>query len=67
MELFATVVYEWALLTAITTKSSIIDLPRYPKYTFLASNSKTLKRDSCESIAMSAKFLETQLLDSCHP
>ena len=32
-----------------------------------ASNSKTLKRHSYKSIAMSAKFLETQLPDSCHP
>ena len=44
MELFATIVYGWTLQTAIITKSSIIDLARYPRYTSFASNSKTLKR-----------------------
>ena len=42
-------------------------LSRVPKVYLFASNSKTLKRHLYESIAMSAKFLETQLPDSCHP
>ena len=67
MELCATIVYGWTLLTAIITKSSLIDLAGYPRYTSFASNPETLKRRSCESIAMSAKFFETQLPDSCHP
>ena len=67
MELFETIVYGWTLLTAIITKSSIVDLSGYPKYTSFASNSKTLKRHSCESIALSAKFLETQLPNLINP
>ena len=67
MELFGAIVYGWTLLIAIITNSSIVDLEGYQSYTTFASNSKTLKRHSCKSIAMSAKFLETQLPDSCHP
>ena len=50
-------VYGWTLLTAFITKSSVVDLVSYPRYTLFTSNPKTLKRNSCESIAMSAKFL----------
>ena len=68
MELFTTIVYGWTLLTAVITKSSVMDLVGYSsRYSFFASNSKTLKRHSSESIAMSPKFIETQLPDSCHP
>ena len=67
MELFGAIVYGWTLLTAIITKSSIVDLEGYQSYTTFASSSKTLKRHLFKSIAMSAKFLETQLPDSCHP
>ena len=42
-------------------------LGRVPKLYPFAKNSRTIKRHSYESIAMPAKFLETQLLDSCHP
>ena len=65
MEFLATVVYGWTLLTAIITKNSIIDLAGQPRYTSFASNSKTLKRHSCEFIAVLAKFPEAQLTDSC--
>ena len=43
---FAKVVYGWTLQTAIITKSSILDLAGYPRYTSFTSNSKMLKRHS---------------------
>ena len=67
MELFATIVYGWTLLTVTLTKSSIVDLAGHPRHTSFASNLKALKRYTWESIAMSAKLLEIQLPNSCHP
>ena len=60
MELFMITVYGWALLTAIITKTAVVDLAWCPRDTSFTNNSKTLKR---ESIAMPGKFLEFQLLN----
>ena len=57
------IVYGWTLLTAMFTKSAVVDLAGYPRYNYFVNNSKTLKNHSCESIAMSPKFLEVQLLN----
>ena len=66
MELLATIVYALTLPTPVTKKTSVIDFAGYPRYTsFTSTNSKMLKHNSSEPIAMSAKFLETQLPDSC--
>ena len=35
IKIFATIVYGWTLLTSIITKSSIVDLAGYPRYTSL--------------------------------
>ena len=42
-------------------KEPIEDLAGYPRYASFASNSKTLKRHSCESIASQQNFLKLNI------